>query len=676
MQRSLLDTLDPAQRRAVLTKAPHALVIAGPGSGKTRVLGARYVRLLEAGVPPGTMAALTFTNKAASEMSRRVESMLGEPVPKNSFIGTFHAFALTLLRDKSKVGKMEGTERGFTLIGHAEGVELLRRLDVKNPGAELKRISRIKNLLARDSGPEEESAAKEDEVFALYAKALKDAGALDLDDLVIEAAGLLDSSFNLKGSSGASRPSRPSGPSTTEAVTGPHLTHLLVDEYQDINPPQARLVGLLTGLGASLFAIGDPDQSIYGFRGANLEGFLDFERQYPSSELITLEKNYRSSASVVGASSALINAAAGEVPGPETGRPAIGRPGIGRHGTGSPARTQRAIRGAGEKVALVASETERDEADFIASEIEVLMGGLTSLTASSCVGGREGGGDGDCGGYGFSDFAVLFRTKRQVAAMGELLANSTLPWRAVNRLPDLTDFASHLRQHSAPGKTGKGDVPLSELVKTFALNAGLDETLTLTLKTLARDFEVKVGAKADGLTAGALSAFADSLLIVGPEETPDIEADMVSLMTIHAAKGLEFPVVFVSGCEDGLVPLRRERPAEGRGGGKRPGTTGHTGVETDDIEVDDVEISDVDDGIDIGIDIVDINEERRLLYVAMTRARDRLYLTSAKKRRVFGRSVERTASPFLSTIPEEFSERIVRAPKRSRRRQVQKPLFE
>ena len=669
MQRSLLDTLDPSQRRAALSKAPHVLVIAGPGSGKTRVLGARYVRLIKEGVDPAHLAALTFTNKAASEMSRRVESMLGEPAPKTSFIGTFHGFALALLRDKGEGGgmggdKIVGLERGFTLIGRAEGIGLLRGLDVKNPGSELKRISRIKNLLARDNGPEGESATKDDEVFALYAKALKDAGALDLDDLVIEAADLLDSSVDSNG---------PGGPSRGEALTGPLLTHLLVDEYQDINPPQARLLGLLTGRGASLFAIGDPDQSIYGFRGANLEGFLNFERQYPGSELITLENNYRSSACVVGASSALINDAAGEVPGPETGRPATGRPAIGRPGT----RMQRTVRGPGEKVALVASQTESDEADFIASEIEGLMGGLTSLTASS----GDGGGDG--GGYGFSDFAVLFRTKRQVAAMGELLANSTLPCRAVTRTPDLSVFAAYLRQHSALRKPGKGEAPLaplppplsplakplSELVGALARDADLDETLTLTLKTLARDFEEKNSAGKDaakgaGLTAGALSAFADSLLIVGPEETSDIEADMVSLMTIHAAKGLEFPVVFVAGCEDGLVPLVRERSGRDGGKVKTSGTTGTIGVETDDIEVGDVEVD------------IDIGEERRLLYVAMTRACDRLYLSFAKKRRVFGKSVERGASPFLSTLPEEFSERMVRAPKRSGRRQVQKPLFE
>ncbi|HHL40241.1 MAG TPA: ATP-dependent helicase, partial [Deltaproteobacteria bacterium] len=327
--------LDGAQREAVECPAARLLVAAGPGSGKTAVLAARCARLAARG-DGGGILALTFTNRAALEMRRRVGAVLDELGKERRPAGqcrvtTFHAFAL-------EVVKAEGL--ASRLLGRQAQLALLSELGAETPAAALERISAAKGRRGRSAPPLPPlSGGDDDPLLRAYEKARRALDAVDLDDLVPAAVDLF-----------ASRPE-------VLAAYRARFRHVMVDEFQDIDPLQAALLELLAGPENTLFAIGDPDQAIYGFRGANLEGFLDFENRHDGARVLTLDANYRSSASIVGASASLI-----------------------RHNRVRLERELRAVREPGEPVRAVECADERAEARFIAGEIERLMGGLASLT--------------------------------------------------------------------------------------------------------------------------------------------------------------------------------------------------------------------------------------------------------------------------------------------------------
>jgi superfamily I DNA/RNA helicase len=564
---AILKDLDAPQREAVLAEARYVLVAAPPGSGKTRVLAARLARLLAEGADPRTVTALTFTCRAAMEMSARVRAILGRDA-RAGHIGTFHALALRLLR---------AARPGLKIIGRAAQEDALRSLGIKNARKTASKISFVKNTAM----PEEALADDLREAMKKYGEHLEMKNLLDLDDLVPEAAALLEGAG--PGGDG------PVGdvPGVLHGILGMGGPgHILVDEYQDINAAQVRFLRALASRGAGVFAIGDPDQAIYSFRGASLAFFLDFTRHWPGALVMNLATNYRSSTAVVEASSALIG-----------------------HNTERLGLSPRATRPGG-AVRLVECVDDAAEARYIINEIEKRMGGLTTLTSDGAVEDAR-----------FSDFAVLFRSRRAARTLLGAFGDSSLPYHVADGPGlGLGEFLSLLRV-KAPG----AEISLPSYIETEAREAGLADEVAELLFWLARRYE---GAAA----AGVMNDFiADAEVYRAGPET-GMEVDKVNLLTLHAAKGLEFRVVFIIGAEDGLIPLRR--------------------------------------------DDTSVEEERRLFYVGITRATQEAVLTRAARRRLHGRTEETRPSPFLSEMDGHLRVTSPRAPKKRRLRPVQKGLFE
>ena len=442
---------------------------------------------------------------------------------------------------------------------------------------------------AKSRVPGVEEAAPEPSAFARgYQHALAEAGAVDFDDLPARSVHLL------------------SGHAPALAFAQERCRHLFVDEYQDVNPVQDRLVRLIAPPGASvgpdglphgLCVVGDPDQAIYGFRGADPGCFAAFARDYPGATTVVLGHSYRSPPGVVTAAGAVIARAPGRPTRGVTCRPA-GAASI-------------------ERAALA---TESDEAEFIAAQIERALGG-TSL--SSFDSGRaDGTAD---SGLAFHDIAVLFRTSAQAEAIAEALERISVPYRRIGIDPLLAAapvvrlVAALRREAEAAGAPGGGvRISVSGLVREIVDREIADPALLRAADLLAalatpygRDVEAFLGA-----------------LALLRETDLQLEPQRVHLLTLHAAKGLEFPLVFIAGCEDGTLPL------------VLPGRE------------------------------VDLDEERRLLYVGMTRARERLVLTAARRRTLYGRTVETRPCPFLAHLPKELIVDLASAARRRRGRQL------
>ncbi|HEY4708338.1 MAG TPA: ATP-dependent helicase [Thermodesulfobacteriota bacterium] len=530
--------LDSSQFKAVASNARCLLVVAGPGSGKTRVLSARFVRLVKEGADPGRILAVTFTNRAAREMKERISTELGGRAPLN--ISTFHSLALRILRRQRP---------DLRLITRVEARALLKELGALEPDKALDRISAFKNGMRGEGGMDRP-------LFDSYSQRLKDSRALDFDDLVPEAARLIERQGN------------------------PPFDHVMIDEYQDINPMQAAFVKALSRGAKSLMAIGDPDQAIYSFRGSSIRCFLDFEREYEDAERVCLSRNYRSGRTIVEASRALIS--------------------------NNKERLDNDIRPEMEGGSITGIEfgDEREEAAFIIREVERLMGGLTSLTASYDTGHR------------FSDFAVLCRTNRLSEHIAGEFGRSAIPFHLVKPPgPALAGFLRSMRGRELPE-----GVEAVHFLKEEGLKAGIE------------------GEWLEGISPGAgeetsLDAIVDELMLSIPSDNIDIKADKVNIMTLHSAKGLEWRCVFLAGVEDGLVPMRLKGDC-------------------------------------------DIEEERRLFYVGMTRAKERLFISRARTRRVWGEQREGKWSPFIDEIPAALMDRRSVEKKMPQRRPVQKGLFE
>ncbi|MHB8772290.1 MAG: UvrD-helicase domain-containing protein [Syntrophales bacterium] len=604
------DGPNPEQAAAIASHSRHTLVTAGPGTGKTFTLAARLAGLVAAGLDPARLAAITFTVKAAEEVRERIVIAAG-PAGERVFVGTFHQFCLDWLRRSAP---------GLTVVGPESRERLLRRL---YPGAGKAELNRLVGDLADDfRSPSREGAAH----IQPYREELRRLEAIDLDCLIPEFLRRLETDAALR-----------------RQVSG-SLDHLFVDEFQDLNETQFDLVRVLAET-ARVFAIGDPDQAIYGFRGSDPEFFFRFA-ELPRVEQVFLTRNYRCPAQIITAAAAVIG---------HNSRPS---------GPALVAESDR--QGA---IELYRAPTPAAEAEFIVRRIEELMGGIENFSLAS---GR--GGDGDVGrGLSFSDMAVLVRLGRQAEEIAAALERRGIPCQQVGGVPfylapevrpayyfvqaaagteviaDWLQLAGGLPVigsatleridaalpltgdfracRSLPGLPPAAGRALTELDGTLtrfqaaAAASGLSTALTGVLPYLGVGPELAVAKRLlelAGSFGGDLAAFSSHLRRYADAAVYDERAEAVALMTLHSAKGLEFPVVFLAGLEEGLLPCS---------------------LWSD----------------------VNVEEERRLFYVGITRAKQRLLLSTAENRPWAGPS-PRPPSRFIAEIPAHLLSAAAPAP--------------
>ncbi|MFJ6746790.1 DNA helicase PcrA [Streptomyces sp. NPDC091266] len=648
---ALLEGLNDEQKAAVVHTGGPLLIVAGAGSGKTRVLTHRIAHLLGSRhVHPGQILAITFTNKAAGEMKERVEELVG-PRANAMWVSTFHSACVRILRRESK--KL-GFTSSFSIYDAADSKRLMalvcRDLDLDPkrfpPKSFSAKISNLKNELIDEedfAGTAADGFEKTlAQAYAMYQSRLREANALDFDDIIMTTVHLLQAF-----------------PDVAEHYRR-RFRHVLVDEYQDTNHAQYTLVRELVGpheSAAELCVVGDADQSIYAFRGATIRNILQFEEDYPDATTILLEQNYRSSQTILSAANAVIERN-------ENRRP----------------KNLWTDAGAGPKITGYVADTEHDEAQFVADEIDRLT---------------------DAGDARAGDVAVFYRTNAQSRVFEEILIRVGLPYKVVGGVrfyerKEVRDVLAYLRVLSNPEDTvplrrilnvpkrGIGDraeamidalslrekitfpqalrrvdeaygmaarsanavkrfnVLMEELRTIVESGAGpatvleavlertgylaelqastdpQDETRIENLQELAAvalEFEQDRGEE----NPGTLSDFLEQVaLVADSDQIPDEEEDgsgVVTLMTLHTAKGLEFPVVFLTGLEDGVFPHMR--------------SLGQT---------------------------KELEEERRLAYVGITRARERLYLTRSTMRSAWGQPSYNPPSRFLEEIPADYVE--------------------
>ena len=641
--------LNDRQREAVACLEGPLLVMAGAGSGKTKVLTCRIANLLAHGVPPYRILAITFTNKAAAEMRERVDRLIGEEA-RHVWLSTFHSFCARFLRREIEASGYY--KKNFVIYDAGDTRTLVKNclkalnLDDKQyaPNSVQAAISNAKNQMM---GPQAFAQAadtffqkKVAEIYEAYEAALRKNNALDFDDLLLFAVSLLEKHEEIR------------------EKYQRRFAYILVDEYQDTNGAQYRLTRLLAEGHHNLCVVGDADQSIYGWRGADMRNIMEFEADYPEAAVIRLEQNYRSTKTILAAANAVIENNQNRKP-----------------------KELWTENEAGEKITLYIAEDERDEANFIAGTVR-----------------RET----EQNARAYHEFAVLYRTNAQSRVLEEGFMRCGIPYAMVGGLKfyerkEIKDLIAYLRLIFNPldamslhrilnvPKRGLGDTSIARL-DAYAAQAGLnlfdvisspeylDEVprLTARARTVLSDFSALILDLLARQETMPLSAFVETVLDLSgcmeewrkenkPEnearienlkefisvahdfeasgETPDLEnflnhialisdidatdmaEDRVTLMTLHAAKGLEFPTVFLAGMEEGLFPHAR------------------TLMAPDELE-----------------------EERRTCYVGITRAQRKFYLSCAKQRMIFGRTTIYPPSRFLGEIPEAYLEAFASAP--------------
>ena len=610
-----LASLNAAQQKAVRTIDGPLLVVAGAGTGKTRMLVCRLAYMAaRGGIDPSRLLAITFTTKAAEEMRARLEAMHVPGIDLSAVrVGTIHALCYEILKQH---GSHIGIPAEVCLITPADRAALIKEAAAAFPtegGRSRKKhelqITREKNGPAGYGGLSPLSRA--------YQQLLEARGMLDFDDLILKTAELFAAS-----------------PQALAAVRS-RFSHISIDEYQDVNAAQYAFIKALCPAQPNLCVVGDADQAIYGFRGAQVDIFLRFQTDFPGAAVLQLEDNYRSSATILAAAQAVIEKNTQRID-----------------------KTVRPLRPAGARVELWELPTDQDEAAFVSREVERLMGGMRF--ESLCH-------DGDECVKGFGDIAVLYRMHQQGRLLKKALQSRGIPvdiaaTKSIFEEPSIqtvlallevianpaSDMARAALTHRLPDISTDARQPLpavADLVDRFTPKARelyLDRLIAEMWGGLFRAGQDKSDDYFAFLTASmafsgmpaqqAIPLFLEkiALLLDGEICTPRREA--VTLMTVHSAKGLEFPVVFITGLEQGLFPYE-------------PDSAG--GFASDE------------------------QEERRLLYVGMTRARDRLYVLNARSRFFFGERRQMAPSCFVRDMPEAHCRRqVLQAPKKSKRKQL------
>lgn len=630
-----LQGLNKEQALAVQTTDGPMLILAGAGSGKTKVLTCRIAHLLQQGVAPYRILAITFTNKAAAEMRERVDRMAGEAA-KDVWLFTFHAFCARLLR--RDIDKLEGYGNNFAIYDTSDAQNVVKQvlkemnLDEKRfqPAGICARISSAKNQLlspidyakvANDFY--EEKAAQ---IYASYQEKLRQNNALDFDDLLLLTVQLLQENAEVR------------------EKYQDKFQYIMVDEYQDTNHVQYLLTKLLAGKHRNICVVGDADQSIYGWRGADIQNILDFEKDYPDAKLIKLEQNYRSTQVILDAANAVIE-----------------------NNTGRKPKNLWTDNGTGREITYFQAMDERDEARFVIEQLQRLQQEENMR---------------------LGDMAVLYRTNTQSRVFEEMLIKSGISYNMVGgtkfyERKEIKDILAYLRVIFNPNdslsllriinvpRRGIGDatlgrlqayaaenslhlfevlsnaaavpglnsrfvgkldelsgiifelmgeaeeVPVKQLIEDVMQRTGYLEELQLSknvqdqsrvdnlmeLLSVAEDF-------AKGGEENTLENFLANVALVSDIDDAELGEDAVTLMTLHSAKGLEFPVVFLAGMEEGIFPHARTL-----------------------------------------MDEEEIEEERRLCYVGITRAEKYLFMSNARMRTIYGHTVSYPPSRFLQEVP-------------------------
>ena len=643
--KNILSSLSEVQQSAVMYTDGHLLVLAGAGSGKTRVLTHKIAWLVEEKITnPENILAVTFTNKAAGEMKTRINTLLEGKNSAKIQAGTFHSYGLRFLfRYLNQAKEITGLKEGFTVFSRNDSQDLLKQLMKEMNFPSNSSVADISNIISRDymtwSPAQHDSLITDESIFKLskeYRKKLRELNAVDFDDLMILPLEILKTDINLR------------------HHEQNKIKWLLVDEYQDVNKPQYLLLRYLVGHDCIINVVGDPDQSIYGWRGAEIGMILNFESDFNGAKTIVLDENYRSTGNILSASNSLI-----------------------RNNSRRLKKNLHTAKGNGEKIYELIASSDYEETEFIAEEIDRLCRVYN---------------------YDYSDIAILYRQNALSRVYEQKFLEEKIPYKIIRGLSfydrmEVRDVLSILRfalnpldfaalerlagfaikgmgskkcqdfenwlseQHDkTPSEIWSsvlgGLYPLKgqvgENVKNFASHMcailnfsekGIRPAVDYVLKEMHYEEYLKskdpesyqdriqnVKELKSVVPEGNLTeALAETTLFTDADTDYDDNESAVGLLTLHASKGLEFPVVFIVGMEEDLFPHSRAK---------------------DDEE--------------------ELEEERRLCYVGMTRAEERLYLTAAKTRRLYGGILEHDVSRFLYEIPERTKTIDDRAVRRKR----------
>ena len=642
----IFEGLNPAQKKAVEHTDGPLLIMAGAGSGKTKVLTCKIANLLAHDVAPWSILAITFTNKAATEMRERVDRLIGEGA-KDVWLSTFHSFCARFLR--REIEATDIYKRNFVIYDSSDSQVVIKdclkelNLDPKQyaPNAIQNAISNAKNQLMGPKAMERDAEnffqKKVAEVYKSYARKLRTNNALDFDDLLMVSVVLLEENEEIR------------------TKYQRRFKYILVDEYQDTNGAQYQLTKILAAQHHNLCVVGDADQSIYGWRGADMRNIMDFEQDYPESHTIKMEQNYRSTKNILAAANAVIE-----------------------HNINRKKKELWTDNATGEKLTTYEARDERDEGQFI----------TTTITKQKTIFNAS-----------YGDMAILYRTNAQSRVIEETFMRAGIPYTMVGGLKfydrkEIKDILAYLRviynpldtvslmriinvpkrglgatslgkiaayaeEHELtmfdvisnpdaldeiPGITARVKKPL-ELFSAFIFqfmgyqaNMHLDDLIQKVLDESGYLAELKAENKPENESrienlrefigvardfekseeTPNLETFLSQLSLVSDIDNAEMEDDRVTLMTLHSAKGLEFPIVFMIGMEEGLFP--------------------HSRTLMDDNEIE---------------------EERRTCYVGITRAQRKLYLTNARQRTIYGKTNAFPPSRFLAEIPEDYVERLV-----------------